>query len=51
LPPGDYYLIALSEIEPGEESDPVRLQQWRPKGSRFTLRSDGTQTVDLIVGR
>ena len=47
LPPGKYVAIAVSYLEPGEERDPDLLQEWRDRGSRFTLAEGETRTLDL----
>lgn len=41
LPAGRYLAIALEYLEPGEESDPERLEEWRTRAS----------TVDLLEGQ
>ena len=47
LPPGTYIAIAVAYLEPGEERDPDLLQQWRPRGTRFTLLEGETHPLDL----
>jgi hypothetical protein len=47
LPPGKYIAIALGYLEPDEERDPDLLQEWRPRGTAFTLTEGETHTLDL----
>lgn len=47
LPPGKYVAIAVEYLEPGEERDPDLLQQWRPRGTSFTLSEGETHALDL----
>jgi hypothetical protein len=47
LPPGKYVAIAVGYLEPGEERDPDLLQQWRPRGTSFTLSEGETHALDL----
>jgi hypothetical protein len=49
LPAGDYFIAALTDIEPGEWYDPAFLAQLLPAAIRVTVR-DGEQTVqDLRI--
>jgi len=47
LPPGKYVAIAVGYLEPGEERDPELLQEWRPRGTSFTLLEGETHALDL----
>jgi carboxypeptidase family protein len=47
LPPGEYQLIALEYIEPGEEADPDRLEKWKTRGTPVTLREGEATSVTL----
>jgi hypothetical protein len=47
LPPGTYVAIAVGYLEPGEERDPDLLQDWRSRGTRFTLGEGETHALDL----
>jgi len=47
LPPGKYVAIAVGYLEPGEEHDPDLLQDWRERGTRFTLSEAETRAMDL----
>jgi hypothetical protein len=47
LPPGDYYIVALDKIEPGQSSDPDFLETVRSKATAVSIREGDTRTVDL----
>ena len=47
LPPGKYVAIAVGYLEPGEERDPDLLQEWRARGTSFTLSEGETHALDL----
>ncbi len=47
LPPGRYVAIAVGYLEPGEEHDPDVLEEWRQRGTVFTLSDGETHAVDL----
>jgi hypothetical protein len=47
LPPGRYVAIAVGYMEPGEERDPDVLEEWRQRGTVFTLSDGETHAVDL----
>ena len=47
LPPGDYYIVALDKIDPGQISDPEFLDAVRVKATAITLREGEARTVDL----
>ena len=48
--PGDYYLGALTDLEPGEWNDPTLLNQLVPTSVKVTLR-DGQMTLqDFRIG-
>jgi hypothetical protein len=49
LPAGSYVVVAIDDLEPGEERDPEVLSQLRSKGSRVTLRDGETRKVDVKV--
>jgi protocatechuate 3,4-dioxygenase beta subunit len=49
LPPGDYYIVALDKIDPGQISDPDFLESIRTKATAFTIREGETRTMDLRV--
>jgi hypothetical protein len=47
LPSGDYLLIAVDHINPGESSDPEFLERIRAKATRFSLSEGETKSIDL----
>ena len=47
LPPGDYYVIAVDSIEPGDASDPEYLDRVMNRATRFSLGDAETKTLDL----
>jgi len=47
LPSGDYLLIAVDHINPGEFSDPEFLERVRTKATRFSLTEGETKSIDL----
>jgi hypothetical protein len=49
LPPGDYYIVALDKIDPGQISDPDFLEAIRTKATAFTIREGETRTMDLRI--
>jgi hypothetical protein len=49
LPPGDYKLVALVDVEPGAASDPAFLQQVDAASTRITIRDGETKTQNLQV--
>ncbi|PYR58707.1 MAG: hypothetical protein DMF85_09980 [Acidobacteria bacterium] len=51
LPPGDYLVVALADIEPGETSDPRFLQQLVPGSMKVTLGEREKKTQDIKIGR
>lgn len=47
LPPGEYYIIAVDRIEPGQQSDPDFLESVRSRATSLSLNEGETKTVDL----
>ena len=47
LPPGDYYVIAVEDVEQGEWFDPAYLDSVKDKATRVTLRDGDKKTQDL----
>jgi Carboxypeptidase regulatory-like domain len=50
LPPGDYLLVALVDVEQGEWQDPSFLQRMAPNGIKVTLGEGEKKTQDIKVG-
>jgi protocatechuate 3,4-dioxygenase beta subunit len=49
LPPGRYLAVALEYLEPGEELDPERLEEFRRSAIAIDLREAESRSVDLRV--
>ena len=47
MPAGDYYAVAMSEVDQGAWTDPEFLTQARERATKFTLAAGETKTVDL----
>jgi hypothetical protein len=47
LPSGEYLLIAVDHINPGESSDPEFLERVRTKATRFSLSEGETKSIDV----
>lgn len=50
LPPGDYMMAAVTDVEPGSWFDPEFLQQLRMAAVRVTLGEGDKKTQDLRIG-
>jgi len=50
LPPGDYFVVALTDVMPDELSDPTFLAQLVPSALRVTLAPGEQRTQDLRIG-
>jgi hypothetical protein len=50
LPPGEYYLAALPDLETGEWNDPTLLEQLVRSSAKVTLRDGETTTQDFRIG-
>jgi len=51
VPAGDYFIAALTDIEPGEWSDPDVLATLRDRAMRVTIVDGERKTVDLKLAR
>ena len=49
LPPGDYYVVALDKVDPGQATDPEFLDAIRTKATAITVREGETKTLDLRI--
>jgi len=47
LPAGEYFLVAVDRIEPGEATDPEFLERIRAKATAFSLSEGETKSIDL----
>jgi hypothetical protein len=50
LPPGGYFLGALTDLETGEWNDPTLLEQLVPSSATVTLQDGETTTKDFRIG-
>ena len=50
VPPGDYSLAAVDDVEPGEWFDPAFLQRLEPTAIRLTIAEGEKKTQDVRVG-
>jgi hypothetical protein len=51
LPPGDYLLAAVTDLEPGTQYDPEFLQSIAPASLRISLTEGAQRTQDLRVAQ
>jgi Carboxypeptidase regulatory-like domain len=51
LPPGAYQVVAVEYLEPGEETDPARLENWRTMGTSVTLDDGEARSIALRLLR
>jgi hypothetical protein len=51
LPPGEYRLAPVFDLEPGALSDPAFLQQLEPTALRITLQAGEKKAQDMRVGK
>ena len=49
LAPGDYFLAALSDFEPGDQFDPLFLEQLAASGIRVSVAAGRKQTQDVRI--
>lgn len=47
LPPGDYLIVAVDDVEPGEWFDPAFLESIRDRAARFSLDEGEQKTIDV----
>jgi protocatechuate 3,4-dioxygenase beta subunit len=50
LPPGDYLVAAVTDVEPGEWFDPKFLEQLRAASARVTIAPNDKKVLDLRLG-
>jgi hypothetical protein len=51
VPPGEYFVVALTDLEPGEWNDPTLLEQLAGSAVKVALRDGATTTQDFRIGR
>ena len=49
LPPGDYYVAAIGDVEPGSWYDPALLEEMSRGASRMSLQEGDAKTVTLKI--
>jgi len=49
LPPGEYYVAAVTDIEPGEWYDPAFLERLVSASTKVTIGEGETRTLDLKI--
>ena len=49
LLPGDYYAVAMSDVEQGAWTDPDFLSQVRDRALKFSIADGEKKTIDLRV--
>jgi Carboxypeptidase regulatory-like domain len=49
LPPGEYYVVAVDRLEPGQSGDPDFLERARSRAVSLTLREGETKTLELSL--
>jgi uncharacterized protein (DUF2141 family) len=50
LPPGEYFLAPVIDVEPGQTSDPEYLQQLEATSLRLTIQPGESKVQDMRVG-
>ena len=50
LPPGEYFVAALTDLEPGEWNDPTLLEQLVGSGVKVQLRDGQMTTQNFKIG-
>ena len=51
LRPGDYYIAAVTEVEPGQWTDPSYLEELALRATRVSIRDGESATIDLKITR
>jgi hypothetical protein len=51
LPPGEYVLVAVPELEIGDETNPDLLEAWRMVGTRTSLAAFESKSDRLTLTR
>ena len=50
LPPGEYLVVAMTDVEYGDWWDPALLERLAPAASKITLSEGESKTLDLKIG-
>jgi hypothetical protein len=51
MPPHDYFVVAVKDLEPGQAQDPEFLDSVRPQAQRVSLGENETRVQDLKMAR
>jgi hypothetical protein len=51
MPPHDYLVVAVKDLEPGQSQDPELLDSLRPHAQRVSLGENETRVQDLKIAR
>jgi hypothetical protein len=51
MPPHDYLVVAVKDLEPGQSQDPEFLDSLRPQAQRVSLGENETRVQDLKIAR
>jgi len=51
MPPHDYLIVVVKELEPGQFQDPEFLESMRPQAQRISLGESETRVQDLKIAR
>jgi hypothetical protein len=51
MPPHDYLILAVKDLEPGQFQDPEFLDSMRPQAQRISLGENETRVQDLKLAR
>ena len=49
LPPGDYFIVAVDDVEQGEWFDPAFLEKVRPDATRVSVSEGEKKKQDLRI--
>jgi protocatechuate 3,4-dioxygenase beta subunit len=50
VPPGDYYIVAVNDVEPGQWLDPTYLQGLIPSATKITIGDGEKKTIEIRGG-
>jgi hypothetical protein len=49
MPPGEYYAVAIAEVEPGAWTDPEFLSQLCDRATRLSIADGESKSLDLAL--
>jgi len=50
VPPGDYYIVAVNDVDPGQWLDPTYLQGLIPSATKITIGDGERKTIEIRGG-